>query len=72
MNELVVDRIEENFIVCEDENQSILELKSEQVIGSVKEGDVLIKSKEGKFSVDEELTIKRRKEIEDLMKGMWE
>lgn len=72
MNELVVDRIEENFIVCEDENQSILELKSEEVIGSVKEGDVLVKSKEGKFFADEELTIKRRKEIEDLMKGMWE
>ncbi|MGG5460716.1 DUF3006 domain-containing protein [Clostridium sp. B9] len=72
MKELIVDRIEENFIVCEDENESILELKSDDVIGAVKEGDVLVKGKEGKFLVDKELTIRRRKEIEDLMKGMWE
>ncbi len=72
MKELIVDRIEENFIVCEDESQSILELKNNEVIGSVKEGDVLVKGKDGKFFIDEELTIKRRKEIEDLMKGMWE
>lgn len=72
MKELIVDRIEENFIVCEDESQSILELKNNEVIGSVKEGDVLVKGKDGKFFRDEELTIKRRKEIEDLMKGMWE
>ncbi|MDU7111693.1 MAG: DUF3006 domain-containing protein [Clostridium perfringens] len=50
----------------------MLELKKDDVIGDVKEGDVLVKGKEGKFCLDKALTEKRKKEIEDLMKGMWE
>ncbi|EGT3616739.1 DUF3006 domain-containing protein [Clostridium perfringens] len=72
MNKLIVDRIEGHFIICEDENQKILELNNDEVIGNVKEGDVLVKGKDGKFFSDKALTVKRRKEIEDLMKGMWE
>ena len=52
--------------------ENILELKKDDVIGDVKEGDVLVKGKEGKFCLDKALTEKRKKEIEDLMKGMWE
>ncbi|GAA0117740.1 DUF3006 domain-containing protein [Clostridium perfringens] len=72
MKKIIVDRIEGYFIVCEDEKENILELKKDDVIGDVKEGDVLVKGKEGKFCLDKALTEKRRKEIEDLMKGMWE
>ena len=69
---IIVDRIEGHFIVCEDEKENILELKKDDVIGDVKEGDVLVKGKDGKFCLDKALTEKRKKEIEDLMKGMWE
>ncbi|BAB80302.1 hypothetical protein [Clostridium perfringens str. 13] len=72
MKKIIVDRIEGHFIVCEDEKENILELKKDDVIGDVKEGDVLVKGKEGKFCLDKALTEKRKKEIEDLMKGMWE
>ena len=72
MKELIVDRIEGHFIVCEDENEKILELNKDDVIGDVKEGDVLVKGKDGKFFSDKALTMKRKKEIEDLMKGMWD
>lgn len=72
MKELIVDRIEGHFIVCEDKNEKILELNKDDVIGDVKEGDVLVKGKDGKFFSDKALTMKRKKEIEDLMKGMWE
>ena len=58
--------------IGEDEKENILELKKDDVIGDVKEGDVLVKGKEGKFCLDKALTEKRKKEIEDLMKGMWE
>ena len=68
MKKIIVDRIEGHFIVCEDEKENILEL----IIGDVKEGDVLVKGKDGKFCLDKALTEKRKKEIEDLMKGMWE
>lgn len=72
MKELIVDRIEGHFIICEDEKEKVLELKKDDIIGDVKEGDVLVKSKDGKFFPDKALTEKRKKEIEDLMKGMWE
>lgn len=76
MKKIIVDRIEGHFIVCEDEKENILELKKDDVIGDVigdvKEGDVLVKGKDGKFCLDKALTEKRKKEIEDLMKGMWE
>ena len=70
MKKIIVDRIEGHFIVCEDEKENILELKKDDVIGDVKEGDVLVKGKEGKFCLDKALTEKRKKEIEDLMKGL--
>lgn len=72
MKEIVVDRIEGHFIVCEDEDGNVLELKKDDVKGNVKEGDVLVKGKEDKFCLNKALTEKRKKEIEDLMKGMWE
>lgn len=72
MKKIIVDRIEGNFIVCEDEKENILELKKEDIIGDVKEGDVLVKNKGNKFCFNKALTEKRKKEIEDLMKGMWE
>ena len=49
MKKIIVDRIEGHFIVCEDEKENILELKKDDVIGDVKEGDVLVKGKDGKF-----------------------
>ena len=42
MKKIIVDRIEGHFIVCEDEKENILELKKDDVIGDVKEGDVLV------------------------------
>ena len=61
MKKIIVDRIEGHFIVCEDEKENILELKKDDVIGDVKEGDVLVKGKEGKFCLDKALTEKRKK-----------
>lgn len=72
MKKVIVDRIDGHFILCEDEKENILELEKDDIIGKVKEGDVLVKGREGKFYFDKALTEKRRKEIEDLMKGMWE
>ena len=68
MKKIIVDRIEGHIIVCEDEKENILELKKDDVIGDVKEGDVLVKGKEGKFCLDKALTEKRKKEIQGMLR----
>ncbi|WP_040210196.1 DUF3006 domain-containing protein [Clostridium polynesiense] len=68
---LIVDRIEEKLVVvCEDSRGNIVNIDRMQVDGEVKEGDILI-LKDGKYKVDKESTLKRKNEMENLMKGMW-
>ena len=69
--ELIVDRIENGLIVvCEDEKGDIINIDRMQIDGEVKEGDILVLEGE-KYQVDYASTIKRKREIEDLVKGMW-
>ncbi len=69
--ELIVDRIEEELIVvCEDSQGNIVNIDRMQIEGQIKEGDILV-LKGDKYQVDEASTMKRRREIEDLVKGMW-
>ncbi|SHK20699.1 Protein of unknown function [Clostridium cavendishii DSM 21758] len=67
----IVDRIEENLVVCENKQGDIINIASEKINGKPKDGDVLVEE-ENLFYIDDELTKKRRREIEFLMKGMWE
>ncbi len=69
--ELIVDRIEENHIVvCEDNKGNMINIDIMQMRGTVKEGDI-IKLKDGKYEVDTVATSRRKKDIEDMVKGMW-
>jgi zona occludens toxin (predicted ATPase) len=65
---LVVDRIEENILVCEDlETGEILKFERE-VLDRAGEGDVLIF--DGiELIYDEEETLARKKYIDDLLRG---
>ncbi|SHJ47078.1 Protein of unknown function [Clostridium amylolyticum] len=68
---LIVDRIEDNFIVvCEDYQGNIVNIDRRQIEDKVKEGDVII-IKDGKYKIHAEATFKRRKDMEDLVKSMW-
>lgn len=71
MENFIVDRIEGNIAVCEGADSKIVEVQINRIVGSVKEGDVLTVNND-KYIVNTEETEKRKKHIEELMKGMWE
>lgn len=68
---LTVDRIEENIIVCFDDNDNEIHLTKNQTDGEISESDVLIKTN-GIYVRDKDLTEKRRKEIISLQDSLWE
>lgn len=68
---LIVDRIEKEYVICEDSNKSMININFSQLKELPKEGDVLVLVN-GAFIVDKELTKNRLKEVEDIMKGMWQ
>ncbi len=69
-NIFIVDRIEGEFILCEDENRNMVKIKISDLNFKAHEGDILIKD-ENEFSIDYDATKKRKMEIDNLMKGMW-
>ena len=67
----IIDRIEGDYAVCEAYDGFMIEIKSDKIHGSFKEGDVLLKDGDF-FNVSEELTKERREKIENVMKNMWQ
>lgn len=67
----IIDRIEGDYIVCETYDSSMIDIRCDKIHGSFKEGDVLLEE-EGFFKVSEELTEERRKNIENIMKNIWQ
>ena len=71
MNFWVIDRIEDNLVICKDENLNTIKINKELIVGILKEGYIIRKEKE-KYILDEKKTIERNKKIKELMKGMWQ
>lgn len=69
--EFIVDKIEGNLVLIEDSLENIIEVNIKLIEGQVKEGDCLTKVGEY-YKIDKNKTYKRKKNIEDLTKGMWE
>lgn len=67
----IIDRIEGDYLVLESPNGEMIDVKKEMVDGEAKEGDCLIK-KGNYFFIDAEATIKRKEDIEKMVKGMWQ
>jgi hypothetical protein len=67
---LIIDRFEESFAVCEDENGKNHDIPVSRILGEAKEGYV-IEEINGLFYINKEETEKRRKYIEELTKSMW-
>ena len=67
----IIDRIEEEYVVIEKENSKINTISKDSIKGDFKEGDILINRGEY-FEIDKTFTFNRRKEINDIMKDMWE
>ena len=69
--ELIIDRFEAEYAVCEDENKKILNINKSKIPKQAKEGDIFIYI-DGKYILDKEKTSNRKKYIEELTKDLWE
>ncbi|WP_414150289.1 DUF3006 domain-containing protein [Acetobacterium carbinolicum] len=67
---VIIDRFEGRSTVCEKEDRTMMEIPRIVTPEDAKEGDVLI-IENGDIIIDHEATEKRRKEIEELTKGLW-
>lgn len=69
--DLIIDRFEDEYAVCEDENKKILNINKSKIPKQAKEGDIII-YRDGKYILDKEKTLNRKKYIEELTKDLWE
>lgn len=67
---VIIDRVEGNFAVCEKVDRQMLDIEKSKIPNTAKEGDVL-NIDNGMITVDVEETEKRKKEIEELTKDLW-
>jgi len=67
---VIIDRFEGIFAVCEKEDRKMLDIERDKVPSTAKEGDVLNITND-KITIDFQETEKRKKEIEELTKDLW-
>lgn len=66
----IIDRFEGEFAVCEKEDRNMVNIKRKDIPKNAREGDVIF-LKNDTFHIDVEATRKRREEIEELSKDLW-
>ena len=67
---VIVDRIEGEFAVCEKGNRQMINIPLKDIPFIIKEGYVLIIDG-NTYQFDFEETQRRRKEMENMTKGLW-
>ena len=67
----IVDRIEENYIVLEDNKGNIININKDEISENINESDVLIKI-DNKYTVDKDKTNFRKENINKILKSLWE
>jgi hypothetical protein len=68
---VIVDRIENKYLVCEKEDRTMIDINIAEAPKGVKPGDILTVTTDGIF-IDKKATDDRRKEIEKLTKDIWD
>lgn len=68
---VIIDRFEGNYVVCEKEDRTMMDIKSSSIPSEAKEGDVL-SIIDGAITIDIEGSEKRRGEIKKLTEDLWE
>ena len=61
---LIVDRLEEGYAVCEQEDRSMVRIPTDRLPAGVREGDVLA-AQGGRYRADQATAQKRKDEIEN-------
>jgi len=68
--QLIVDRIEEEYAVCEKEDRTMIELKLDSLPYGVKEGTVL-NLENGKVFIDEAETLNKKRAAQKLLDNLF-
>ena len=72
MNEIFsVDRIQDEKVICEDEEGNECSFPLNDVFGDVKEGKIIRRLEGGRYTVDEAETEKHKQEILELKKYIY-
>ena len=69
--ELIVDRIEAGFAVCENIDRTYTNVPLYLLPEDVKEGDVITKDENGNYIFDADKTAERRQRIKKLLNSLW-
>ena len=68
---MIIDRIENKIVICEDENGQTLELPIDMFVMPIQDGDVVIKNEQGVYKVDNEETQRRKEKIENRFNSLF-
>ncbi len=71
MNYVSIDRFEGDFAICVGDDEHVYVIKTDKLSKNCSEGDVFRMLKDG-FKFDEKETIKRKNEIYDMQKKLFE
>ena len=67
---VIIDRFEGKFAVCEKEDRKMIDIEKSRIPTTAKEGDVLNIDNDI-ITIDDVETQKRKKEIEELTRDLW-
>lgn len=67
----IIDRVEGNYVITQKENEKMYKIPLKDIKGDFKEGDILVNIN-GCFEVDKVFTLMRRKELDNIMRDMWQ
>ncbi len=70
--ELIVDRIESDFAICETIDRTTVDVLLALLPEGVQSGDVIVKNEFGNYVIDTERTLERKKRIVKLLNDLWE
>lgn len=65
-----VERIEENIVLCEDDDGNAVKMKLEDLPKGIREGDIIAKT-DGGYIVDADETELRRRKMAELQKSVF-
>jgi len=68
---VIIDRFEGNFAVCEKDDRKMINIDRLRLPPEAEEGDVLVINGNA-ITIDLDETIKRKEEIADLTKNLWQ
>ena len=68
---MIIDRIENKIVICEDENGQTIELSIDMFVEPIQDGDIVVKNEQGLYKTDKEKTYKRKKNLENRFNSLF-